>query len=181
MNKDSSAAKNNKKTQVQKNVKTPVKTPVKSTKVSAKKPASDMSKSQKIEKKIKTQTTKSEKAKKTKKTSVESEKDDLEELDQIYKKDQMHPDKLDESSDEGTEITDIDQMIRFVIREVHHLRYKDRVDILCIIKDQVGTDVIYESSDGSRVQMKKLGNDIIKQIYNLVVGRLKEVDIITDS
>lgn len=86
-----------------------------------------------------------------------------------------------ESSEETPENRDIEQMIRFVIQEVHHLRYKDRVDILCIIKEQVGTDVIYESSDGSRVQMKKLGDEIIKQIYTLVVGRLKEVDIISDS
>lgn len=86
-----------------------------------------------------------------------------------------------ESSEESPDNRDIDQMIQFVIREVHHLRYKDRVDILCIIKEQVGTEVIYESSDGSRVQMKKLGDEIIKQIHTLVVGRLKEVDIISDS
>ena len=70
-----------------------------------------------------------------------------------------------------------DDPVGFIIREVDHLRYNDRKDILDIIIENVGTNVINESADGSRIDMNDIPDDTIRLIESLVEKRLHDVDI----
>lgn len=70
------------------------------------------------------------------------------------------------------EITDIN---KFIIEEITHLTYVDRQDILRIIVNNVGTADIYESSDGSRINLKNIPNDSLNEIKNLMLSRLKAI------
>ena len=58
-----------------------------------------------------------------------------------------------------------------------HLEYSHRKEILNIILEQVGSDIIYESSDGSRVDTSKLPVNTIIQIKNFIMAKLKTIDI----
>lgn len=70
------------------------------------------------------------------------------------------------------EITDIN---KFIIEEITHLTYTDRQDILKIIVNNVGTADIYESSDGSRINLKNIPSDSLNEIKNLMLSRLKAI------
>jgi hypothetical protein len=67
--------------------------------------------------------------------------------------------------------------IEYIIREVDHLEYQHRKEILTMIIDQGHQELISESSDGSRIDMSKLPIDMINQIKNFVSVKLKTIDI----
>ena len=82
------------------------------------------------------------------------------------------------NSVEITRTRDPDQdPVDFIITEVEHLGYKDRVDIRDIIIEDVGTDVIFPSSDGSRIDVSQLPESTILKIETLIEKRLKDIDI----
>jgi hypothetical protein len=67
--------------------------------------------------------------------------------------------------------------IEYIIKEVDHLEYQHRKEILTMIIDQGHQELISESSDGSRIDMSKLPIDMINQIKNFVSVKLKTIDI----
>lgn len=73
--------------------------------------------------------------------------------------------------------TDLHDDMEYIIKEVDHLEYSHRKEVLNMIVEQAGAEMVYESSDGSRIDLSKLPVDIIIQIKNFVVNKLKTIDI----
>lgn len=80
-----------------------------------------------------------------------------------------------EKSDSGDK--DLNDSIEFIIKEVDHLEYSHRKEILDMILERCGSNLVYESSDGSRIDMTKLPIDTVNQIKNFVTIKLKTIDI----
>jgi len=119
-------------------------------------------------------------SKQTKPLKVDTEnveKHEKPEKSKNIEKHEKHDKQLNKNDIDNSDLKDTKD---YIIREVDHLEYQHRKEILNMIIENGHQELVSESSDGSRIDMAQLPVELINQIKNFVSHKLETIDITGD-
>lgn len=109
-----------------------------------------------------------------------SKKNSTEEVEPIKNKKEERKEKKDKKEskkDKKSKVYNKDDDIEYIVCNVEHLSYKNRLDILKMVHDSSYKDHITESSDGSRIDAENMPDELVSEIRKFVQARMEVIDI----